>query len=163
MVNVLFVCLGNICRSPAAEGIFRAMVAEAGLAERITADSAATHDYQIGRPPDPRAQAAARRRGIDLSALRARQVDSRDFERFDLILAMDRNNLRDLEAMCPASQRHRLGLFLDHAPEAGRRDVPDPYYGAADGFEDMFELVTLGAQGLVAKLRAERLVAGQAP
>ncbi|MBK8907953.1 MAG: low molecular weight phosphotyrosine protein phosphatase [Rhodospirillales bacterium] len=162
MVNVLFVCLGNICRSPAAEGIFRAMVAEAGLTDRISADSAGTHDYQVGRPPDRRAQTAARRRGIDLSALRARQVDSGDFLTSDLILAMDRNNLRDLEAMCPLSQRHRLGLFLDHAPSAGRRDVPDPYYGGDDGFEDMLDLVTLGARGLVAELRRELPLAGRA-
>lgn len=163
MVNVLFVCLGNICRSPAAEAIVRAMAAEAGLAERISADSAGTHDYQVGRPPDLRAQAAARRRGIDLSGLRARQVGSGDFFTFDLILAMDRNNLRDLTAVCPASQRHRLGLFLDHAPAAGRRDVPDPYYGDADGFEEMFDLIILGAQALVAELRDDRLLAVKAP
>lgn len=153
MVNVLFVCLGNICRSPSAEGVFRALVDRSSLAGRIGVDSAGTHPFHVGKPPDPRAQAAAARRGVDLSPLRARQVSADDFRRFAYVLAMDEENLADLAAMCPPEERSRPRLFLEFAPKAGRRDVPDPYYGGADGFEYMLDLIEEGAQGLLTHLR----------
>jgi len=149
MVRVLFVCMGNICRSPTAEGVFRQLLHERGLADRIDVDSAGTHAYHVGEPPDPRAQAAARRRGIELAGQRARQVVVADFTTFDHILAMDRDNLALLEAHCPDAQRHKLGLLLDYAPDAGRRDVPDPYYGGGRGFEEVLDLVTDAGQGLL--------------
>lgn len=147
--RVLFVCMGNICRSPTAEGVFKHLVAQQGLAERIGTDSAGTHDYHIGEPPDTRSQAAAKRRGYDLSALRARQVAPDDFSVFDYVLAMDEVNLAALRRLCPEQYRDRVKLFLEFAPEAGRRDVPDPYYGGAQGFEEVLDLVELAAQGLL--------------
>ena len=155
MVNVLFVCLGNICRSPAAEGVFRALVAAEGLADAVTCDSAGTHNWHAGKPPDPRAIAAGRRRGIDLSELRARWIAPADFRRFDLVLAMDRDNLADLAANCPKRARHRLGLFLKFAPEAGLVSVPDPYYDGDEAFERMFDLIEAGARGLCDQLRRQ--------
>lgn len=156
MVRVLFVCMGNICRSPTAEGVFRQLLHEHGIADRIGVDSAGTHAYHVGDPPDPRAQAAARLRGIELGGQRARQVAVEDFTTFDHILAMDRDNLALLEARCPDAQRHKLGLLLDYAPEAGRRDVPDPYYGGGQGFEQVLDLVTQAGQGLLEALLPRR-------
>ena len=153
MVNVLFVCLGNICRSPMAEGVFRARVSEAGLSDRIAIDSAGTGDWHIGQPPDPRAQRSARQRGIDLSGLRARQAGSADFDRFDHVLAMDRANLADLARLCPAGREDRLRLFLDFAADTKGLDVPDPYYGGAAGFERVLDLVDAGARGLLDHIR----------
>ncbi|MGF1640410.1 MAG: low molecular weight protein-tyrosine-phosphatase [Rhodospirillales bacterium] len=157
MVNVLFVCLGNICRSPAAEGVFRALVEGEGLADRITVDSAGTAAWHLGKPPDRRAQAAARRRGIDIGGLRARQAGPADFRRFDLVLAMDRDNHADLARLCPPGEGQRLALFLDFAPEIPVREVPDPYYGGPEGFERMLDLIDIGGRGLLAHLRATRL------
>ncbi|MCW5700744.1 MAG: low molecular weight phosphotyrosine protein phosphatase [Rhodospirillales bacterium] len=157
MVSILFVCLGNICRSPSAEGVFRAQVETAGLADTVTTDSAGTYGFHIGRPPDQRALAAARRRGVDLSGLRARQVAVEDFSRFDLILAMDRDNLADLMALCPEEERHRVRLFLDFAPGFDIRDVPDPYYGGEDDFDFMLDLIEAGARGLLDHLCAAHL------
>ncbi len=154
--RVLFVCMGNICRSPTAEGVFKHLVAKNGLTAAIESDSAGTHDYHIGDPPDARSQAAAGRRGYDLSALRARQVGSDDFAEFDYVLAMDETNLTALRRLCPASHRERVKLFLEFAPEAGRRDVPDPYYGGAQGFEDVLDLVELAAQGLLDHIAGPR-------
>jgi protein-tyrosine phosphatase len=125
--RVLFVCMGNICRSPTAEGVFKRLVNDAGLDAEIESDSAGTHDYHIGDPPDARSQAAAGRRGYDLSALRARQVAHDDFASFDYVLAMDETNLTALLSLCPAHYRERVKLFLEFAPEAGHREVPDPY------------------------------------
>lgn len=141
MVKVLFVCLGNICRSPMAEGVFRDLVTRAGLAERIQIDSAGTHAYHVGEPPDPRAQEAARRRGIDISTLQGRQAVRRDFEVFDYILAMDRENHANLLAICPRGQEHKLRLFLEFAPDRPEQEVPDPYYGGAHGFERVLDMV----------------------
>jgi protein-tyrosine phosphatase len=152
-VKVLFVCMGNICRSPMAEGAFKHYVREAGLSERIVSDSAGTHDYHLGDPPDPRAQVAAIRRGYDLSGLRARQVHRSDFDAFDYVLAMDETNLRSLERLCPPQHAHKLKLFLEFGADVARREVPDPYYGNAQAFERVLDIVEQGAQGLLRHLR----------
>ena len=152
--NVLFVCMGNICRSPIAEGVFRALVANAGLAERIRVDSAATHDYQLGEPPDPRAINHARRRGYDLPGRCARRVDGEDFRRFEWILAMDMDNLRVLHGLRPGDYTGYLGLFLDFNPGLRALEVPDPYYGAPEDFERVLDLAESGAAGLLDVIRA---------
>lgn len=149
MTRVLFICMGNICRSPTAEGVFRHLVAEQGLADKITIDSAGTHDYHIGNPPDARAQAAATRRGYDLSSLRARQVTSDDFVAFDYVLAMDADNRSLLLQQCPPEYRGRVHLFLEFADGDVPADVPDPYYGGGEGFEYVLDLVENAAQGLL--------------
>jgi protein-tyrosine phosphatase len=154
MARVLFVCMGNICRSPMAEGVFRAAVAQAGLEDRILADSAGIGDWHAGSPPDRRAILSARRRGYDLTSLRARQVVTADFSRFGWILAMDRSNLRALEAMRPADYRGHLGLLLDLVPEAPMREVPDPYYGGPDGFEQVLDLVEKAVAPLILRVRS---------
>lgn len=151
-MNVLFVCLGNICRSPTAEGVFRTLAAREAPQLLMHADSAGTGNYHIGAPPDRRTQEAALRRGYDLSALRARQVDSVDFTRFDLLLAMDESNLADLRARAPRGVQERLKLLLEFAPEAGRIEVPDPYYGTASDFDLVVDLVERGARGLISAL-----------
>jgi protein-tyrosine phosphatase len=150
--RVLFVCLGNICRSPTAEGVLRHLAAQAAPHLKIEIDSAGTADYHIGAPPDLRSRRAAMRRGIDISGLRARQVTEDDFVRFDLILAMDRENLRELEAMKPANSRASLKLFLEYAPDLNLRDVPDPYYRDAGAFEEVLDLTTAASRGLLASL-----------
>jgi len=155
MHKVLFVCLGNICRSPTAEGVFRAQVAAAGLSEVIGIDSAGTAAWHIGKAPDQRAQAAATRRGYDLTALRGRQVAVADFGEFDYILAMDRSNLADLLAQCPAEQRHKVRLFLSFSSQWQNHEVPDPYYGGADGFDQVLDMVEDAAHGLLSDIRAE--------
>ena len=152
-VRVLLVCMGNICRSPTAEGVLRARLFAAGLGERVEVDSAGTHDYHVGAPPDPRSQEHAARRGIDLSTLRARQVCAADFERFDLLLAMDHDNLDELEEACPGPHlRHKLGLFMQFGVDAGSAVVPDPYYGGEAGFERVLDLVEAASNGLVKHL-----------
>lgn len=156
-VRVLFVCMGNICRSPTAQGVFRKLVEEAGLIEQIEIDSAGTHAYHIGEPPDPRAQQTAQRRGIDLSDLRARRAVSADFTRFDYILAMDQDNYHALSALCPQGQERRLSLLLDYAAQARTREVPDPYYGGPSGFEAVFDLVEEAARGLLADIQRRHL------
>jgi protein-tyrosine phosphatase len=150
---VLFVCLGNICRSPTAEGVLRHLAAQTAPHLKIDIDSAGTADYHIGAPPDSRSQRAALRRGIDLSGLRARQVTLDDFARFDLILAMDRDNLRELQAMKPADSRASLKLFLEYAPELNLRDVPDPYYRDAGAFEEVLDLTSAASRGLLVRLQ----------
>jgi protein-tyrosine phosphatase len=146
------VCLGNICRSPTAEGVLRNLAAREAPELRIEVDSAGTADYHIGEPPDVRTQRAALRRGIDLSTLRARQIAAEDFALFDLILAMDSGNLRDLEFIRPDHGRAEARLFLEYAPELGRLEVPDPYYGDARGFEEVLDLCDAASRGLLAKL-----------
>lgn len=153
-VKVLFVCMGNICRSPMAEGVFKYYVREAGFAERILCDSAGTHDYHVGEPPDLRAQRAAAKRGYDLSGLRARRVEKEDFEVYDYVLAMDRLNYRTLERLCPPRHATKLRLFLEFGPDSAGHEVPDPYYGGADGFERVLDMVEPAARGLLAHLRA---------
>lgn len=153
MIRVLFVCLGNICRSPTAEGVFRALVQREGLDQEIETDSAGTAAYHVGEPPDERAQQAAKRRGVDLSDLRARQSVSADFDDFDYVLAMDRANYRNLKAICPADRKDRLFMFMDFAADAGRHEVPDPYYGGSNGFEDVLDLVEATSQGLLDHIR----------
>jgi protein-tyrosine phosphatase len=153
--GVLFVCLGNICRSPTAEAVFRARAARAGLNARLRIDSAGTGDWHVGLPPDRRAIAHAAKRGYDLTPLRARQVAPGDFERFRWILAMDRTNLRELDALRPAAFEGHLGLFLDFAPELGVREVPDPYYGGRDGFEHVLDLVEQASDALVERIRTD--------
>ena len=153
MVKVLFVCMGNICRSPTAHGVFRELVRREGLEERIEIDSAGTHAYHVGNPPDQRAQETARSRGIDLSDLRARQVEPGDFRRYDYILAMDEENHAILEELCPPGYEDRVRLFLDFAPGLGVSEVPDPYYGGAQGFEYVFDLVEAASHGLLEDIR----------
>ncbi len=152
-VSVLFVCMGNICRSPTAQGVFEAMVREAGLEAHIRIDSAGTHAYHVGEPPDRRASEAAARRGIDLGSQRARRVSTADFGRFDYILAMDRSNLDDLLNLCPPGHEARVRLFLDYARDIDLQDVPDPYYGGIHGFQQVLDLVEAGALGLLEDIR----------
>lgn len=148
-VSVLFVCLGNICRSPTADGIFRHQLEQAGLSKRVRVDSAGTGGWHIGRGPDPRTVAAARQRGYDLSPLRARQVSVADFDEFDFILAMDNANLKDLRALAPAHFQGHLGLFLEFSKRYDEHEVPDPYYGEGDGFERVLDLVEDASAGLL--------------
>lgn len=146
--------MGNICRSPTAEAVFRDIVRREGRGIDIVVDSAGTHAYHVGESPDSRAIAAARRRGIEMQDLRARVVSREDFLRFDLVLAMDEENLAHLVRIAPASQRQRIQLLLDYAPGSGMREVPDPYYGGASGFEQVLDLVEEAAHGLLAALRS---------
>lgn len=160
---VLFVCMGNICRSPTAEAVFRAKVEAAGLADRVEVDSAGTHAYHVGDPPDPRSVAAAATRGYDLSGLRGRQLSTCDAERFDHVLVMDRANLertvRLFGGASPADgQRASVRLFLEFAPGVREVEVPDPYAGGPEGFERVLDLIEAAADGLLAEVR-ERLVA----
>jgi protein-tyrosine phosphatase len=152
--SVLFVCMGNICRSPLAEGVFSAYVGNAGLRDRIVIDSAGTHGSQVGQPPDARAVVAARRYGYELPLHHARQVGVDDFSRFDWILAMDRHNLDTLRSLRPADYRGHLGLLLAMGHVRGALDVPDPYYGRAHDFERVIELVERGAEALLEVIRA---------
>ncbi len=156
MIRVLFVCLGNICRSPTAHAVFQQMVDERGLGSTILVDSAGTGDWHIGRPPDPRASAAAQQRGVDMSALRARQFQPADFHNFDYILAMDEDNLRDILAQAPESHSAQVGLFLDYASHFDEREVPDPYYGGDEGFEHVLNLIEDAAKGLLDELGGSR-------
>ena len=152
--SVLFVCMGNICRSPTAEGVFRHHVTESGLAERIFIDSAGTHAYHVGEPPDHRSQAAAERRGFKLEHLRARRVSDEDFERFDLVLAMDKLNHVTLIERAAEEHHGKIRLFLDYAKGA-ESEVPDPYYGGATGFERVLDLVEDASRGLLDELRSK--------
>lgn len=149
--RILFVCTGNICRSPTAEGIAHHLAKMRGLADRFEFDSAGTHDYHVGEAPDRRASAAAKRRGYDLSALRARQVSVADFQRFDLILALDRGHLAWLAQRSPANARARLMLFLDLVPGHAGEDVPDPYYGGEAGFEHVLDLCEAAVEAVLAQ------------
>lgn len=155
-INVLFVCMGNICRSPTAEGVFIKLIEEKGITERFVVDSAGTHAYHVGDAPDLRAQRAARERDIDISCLRARRVSEADFEVFDYILAMDDDNMSLLSQMCPSHYQHKLRLFLDFALNAQIREVPDPYYGGPAGFERVLDLIEDASLGFLSYLQEVR-------
>jgi protein-tyrosine phosphatase len=148
-VKVLFVCLGNICRSPTAEGVFQMLVEEKGLSDRIEIDSAGTSGWHEGELPDPRSSEEALRHGVDLSNQRSRAVRPADFQHFDYLCAMDSANLKELRRTCPKGQEKRLYRFTDFAPELGARDVPDPYYGGDRGFENVYNVVLASAEGLL--------------
>ena len=152
--SVLFVCMGNICRSPTAEGVFRAIAAREAPEVPLRVDSAGTHGYHVGAAPDPRAQVAARRRGVELAGLRARLLLREDFSRFDYVLFMDEQNREDGLRIAPARPAARVGLFLEYAPALGRTEVPDPYYGGEAGFEDVLDLVEEASRGLLDELRS---------
>lgn len=154
-MRILFVCLGNICRSPTAEAVLRVIAAREAPELGIEIDSAGTAGYHIGDPPDARSQQAGLRRGYDLAPLRARRVEAADFERFDFILAMDRENLSELQQRAPRGARARLHLFLEFAPDAGTVEVPDPYYGGPNGFEHVLDLVEAASSGLLRHLRSK--------
>lgn len=151
-MKVLFVCLGNICRSPTAEGVFRHKLRAAGLEDRVQVDSAGTGDWHVGKAPDRRTRQAALRRGYDLSAQRARQVEVADFQRFDLILAMDKSNLRNLEALRPGDARADLDLYLRRF-DLALEEVPDPYYGGEDGFEQVLDLIEQASDALLVEIK----------
>jgi protein-tyrosine phosphatase len=153
-ISVLFVCMGNICRSPTAEGVFRHRVAAAGLAHRFYIDSAGTHGYHVGEPPDARSMEFAAKRGYDLSSQRSRKVRAEDFEQFDHLLAMDHDNLALLRAACPPAHRHKLGLMMTHAANSPSEVVPDPYYGGGKGFEMVLDYLEDASDGLLAHLTA---------
>jgi protein-tyrosine phosphatase len=148
------VCFGNICRSPTAEAMLRRHVREAGLEHLVEVDSAGTSDYHVDSPPDRRSTAHGERRGLEMKHLRGRQVTRADFERFDFVFAMDRDNLEHLERLRPAAARAKLGLLLDLVPHLGTREVPDPYHGGAEGFEHVLDLVDAACAAFVATLRA---------
>lgn len=154
MVKVLFVCLGNICRSPTAEGVFRKHVLEAGLEDRIHVDSAGTHAYHVGEPPDQRAQETAARRGIDLSTLRGRRATQADLDEFDYVLAMDTENFHNLHAIAEEHHKPRIQLFLEFAPELEDSEVPDPYYGGPSGFDRVIDMIDEAAAGLLQEIRS---------
>ena len=151
--QILFVCMGNICRSPTAEGVFRKILEGHASEVSIRVDSAGTHAYHVGEPPDPRACRAAERRGIDLSTQRARRVTEDDFRVFNLVIAMDELNYALLLELSPPEHHERVRLFMDFAPQVGRRNVPDPYYGGSTGFEEVLDLVEEASLGLLAYLR----------
>lgn len=153
-ISVLFVCMGNICRSPTAEGVFRHLVTDSGLDEHVHIDSAGTHAYHVGEPPDRRARAAAERRGISLEDIQARRVQPDDFERFSYIIAMDQDNLAILEEQSEGAHREKLRLFLEFS-SGPEKEVPDPYYGGATGFERVLDLVEDAGRGLLEELRGK--------
>jgi protein-tyrosine phosphatase len=154
-MRILFVCTGNICRSPAACGVMRKLIERAGLQDRVGVDSAGVSGYHAGEAPDRRTQQSAKVRGYDLSALRARPVAAGDFEEFDLILAMDVDHETALLNACPPQLRGRIRRFLDFAPGIGRRGVPDPYYGGPQGFEDVLDMIEAGCTGILAHVQAQ--------
>lgn len=156
-VGVLFVCMGNICRSPTAEGVFRTMARDRKLDRRLAIDSAGTHANHAGEPPDLRSIEAAARRNYDLRKIRARKVTPEDFASYRYILAMDSRNMKSLETMRPEGFEGHLGMFLEFAPEAGEVDVPDPYYGGPDGFEKVLDLVEAASRGLLARIEQDIL------
>ncbi|MFT5575269.1 MAG: protein-tyrosine phosphatase [Bermanella sp.] len=153
MTRVLFVCLGNICRSPTAHAVFEALVAAEGLQHKIEVDSSGTGDWHIGHPPDKRASAAAAQRGVDMSTLRARQFCAEDFTHYDYILAMDASNLADIQALAPSVHKATVKLFLDYASEFKECEVPDPYYGGDAGFEHVLDMVEDASKGLLSAIR----------
>lgn len=152
--RILFLCLGNICRSPMAEGVFRHLVESKGVAESFYVDSAGMGAWHTGDPPDKRGQQTLRKRGIDISGQRARQVRTADFEHFDLLVGMDQSNREALLGLAPQSQVHKVRLLLEFAPDTGVEDVPDPYYGGASGFDRVYDLIDAGTKGLLASFES---------
>ena len=153
-VKVLFVCMGNICRSPTAHGVFQALVEDHDLGASIQVDSAGTHSYHVGNPPDLRSQATAKARGVDLSGLRARRFESGDFIEFDYLLGMDNANLADMLAIKPDDASTRAQLMLEYSGNFKQREIPDPYFGN-DGFELVFEMIDDAARGLLQEIRRQ--------
>ncbi|MCK6412047.1 MAG: low molecular weight phosphotyrosine protein phosphatase [Azonexus sp.] len=151
--RVLLVCMGNICRSPTAEGVLRRYIVNQGLGDKVEVDSAGTHGYHVGEAPDSRTQRAARARGYNLSQLRARKVAPQDLDYFDLILAMDKSNLDNLRRMATPEQRERIALFMDYARNFDDEEVPDPYYGLGHGFDLVLDMVEDASEGLVDHFR----------
>lgn len=156
-INIVFICMGNICRSPTAEAVFRHYIENAGLSEYVLIDSAGTHDYHISEPPDLRAQQAAQQRGYDVSGLRGRQVEEADFYRFDYVLAMDKANLAILQRLAPPASEAQVGLFLDYSRHHAGLEVPDPYYGDKEGFERVLDMVEDASEGLLHHIRSRHL------
>ena len=156
-VKVLFVCMGNICRSPTAHGVFEQLIKDEKLTERLEIDSAGTHAYHVGEPPDRRAQETAQKRGIDLSYIKARKIQESDFEYYDYVLAMDKDNYDILDQACPVDYKSKLSLFLDFAPEHAFDEVPDPYYGGIRGFENVFDMVDAASKGLLKDIKSLHL------
>jgi protein-tyrosine phosphatase len=154
MIRILMVCLGNICRSPLAQGVMEQRVRRVGLAHRVTVDSAGTQGYHLGEYPDSRAVELAARRGYDISGQRARRIRDGDFQSFDYILAMDRDNLQELIARCPKAESRRIKLLMDFAPGPDGREVPDPYYGGEGEFERALDLIEAAVDGLVLEVKA---------
>ncbi len=152
-LRVLFVCTGNICRSPTAEGVFRHLVTSEGLGERVIVDSAGTHGYHVGNKPDRRSMLAAARRGYDLSTLRAREIASTDFADFDYLLAMDRDHLNIMHSSASPEHREKIAMLLDFSRRYGGNEIPDPYYGGPQGFEHVLDLIEDGAEGLLAEIK----------
>ena len=159
-LRLLMVCTANICRSPMAEAVLRTKLQRAGLAAAVAVDSAGTHGFHKGTPADPRAVAQAARRGYTVDGLRSRPVVADDFTRFDLLLAMDQDNLATLHQRCPPAEQHRLQLLLAHAPQAGADEVPDPYYGAVAGFDLALDLIEPACDGLLTEIRRRLALAG---
>lgn len=157
MINVLFVCMGNICRSPTAHGAFQNLVDQENLAKKIYVDSAGTYGYHIGKQPDSRAMKAAANRNIDLSSLRARKVEAEDFGKFDYILAMDEENYSDLISQTSSDNHSKIQLFLGYAKNKSKSEVPDPYYGGGQGFEEVLDLVEDASLGLLAHIKTKNL------
>ena len=152
-IAILFVCMGNICRSPTAEGVFRSQAIAAGLSQTLFIDSAGTHAYHVGAEPDARSQLFAEKRGYDLSAQRARQINADDFEQFNYLLAMDKDNLALLKAACPPEHQHKLALFMQYASNSFVDEVPDPYYGGANGFDIVLDYIEDASSGLIIALK----------
>lgn len=152
MIKVLFVCMGNICRSPTAEGVFRQLLERQGLADKIVVDSAGTGAWHVGKSPDARAKAAARQRGIVLDHIRGRQVCEADFEEFDHILAMDRHNLRELLSLSDSRHHQKIQLLMEYSPDLGIEEVPDPYYGGESGFDRVLDMIEAASAGLLEAL-----------
>ena len=155
MVKVLFVCMGNICRSPMAEGVFHKLVSEAGLEDKVSIDSAGTHSYHVGDAPDQRAQAVLREQGIDISGLRGRQVADPDFKQFDYIVAMDTANLNNLKRRAPLDYQDKIRLMLSYSRKFPNLDVPDPYFGGGEGFDQVLKMVEDAGQGLLKEIQGE--------
>lgn len=152
VTRVMFVCLGNICRSPTAHGVFQSLVEQRGMRATVQVESSGTGDWHVGQAPDVRATQEAKNRGYDLSKLRAQQVVPQDFHLFDYILAMDKSNLADLQAMRPAESRAHLALFLSYSPEDETKEVPDPYYGGDAGFGGVFDMIVRASEGLLQEI-----------